>query len=384
MLQYMRIHKFAQGLFDETAEAKKGAEILRGILAARSPRLSEIAHQMRGKVERNYKTIQRFIQQVDTQSALLRLFQADAPFVIGDPTEMPRPNAKHTAYVGTLSDGETRGYWMLVLATPFRGRAIPFHFLTYSSKTIADQSQSRNLYHHRAFGNIKEFLGEKPLVVDREFSYGELLQNLVAEGVHFVIRLNEGSHPPTFTDVAGRKVPLKVAPGKTTIHQRVLYKGEVEVNLIGYWRVGLRDPMWVLSDLDPREARSIYEARMKIEESFRDLKSLLHMDKAMNRQQHYLERMLALVMLAYGIGVMLGEETRDEVFSQPANTASPQTASIPDRPNLVPTPKWKIYSGLFLLLKRRLTLSPVQIRRIFQRALALFRSLLFPPVRSFV
>jgi len=27
-----------------------------------------------------------------------------------------------------LKDGETKGFWTLTLATPFRGRAIPFHF----------------------------------------------------------------------------------------------------------------------------------------------------------------------------------------------------------------------------------------------------------------
>ena len=66
--------------------------------------------------------IQRFLRQADPKAALLRLFQADAPFVIGDPTEMPRPQARKTSYVGTLKDGTTRGFWLLLLATPYRGR----------------------------------------------------------------------------------------------------------------------------------------------------------------------------------------------------------------------------------------------------------------------
>ena len=33
-----------------------------------------------------------------------------------------------------LSRG-SRGFWLLMLATPFQGRAIPFDFITYSSKT---------------------------------------------------------------------------------------------------------------------------------------------------------------------------------------------------------------------------------------------------------
>ena len=105
-------------------------------MMARSPRISDIAREMTGKEEANYKQIQRFLASNSPKQALLRLFCEDAPFVIGDPTEMPRPQAKKSAYVGTLSDGKTSGYWLLVLATPFHGRAIPCHFVSYSSKTV--------------------------------------------------------------------------------------------------------------------------------------------------------------------------------------------------------------------------------------------------------
>ena len=63
---------------------------------------------MPGTPAANYKAIQRFIASVDLKAALRRLFQADAEFVIGDPTEIPRPDANKTSYVGTLKDGETR------------------------------------------------------------------------------------------------------------------------------------------------------------------------------------------------------------------------------------------------------------------------------------
>ncbi|MFH2102582.1 MAG: hypothetical protein ABIJ39_04410 [Chloroflexota bacterium] len=59
---------------------------------------------MSGNDVGNYKRIQRFLEANDPQAALLRLFREDAPLVIGDPTEMPRPQAKRTEYVGTLND----------------------------------------------------------------------------------------------------------------------------------------------------------------------------------------------------------------------------------------------------------------------------------------
>jgi len=225
MLKSIPFADFAQALFDSPKIAKQAAVILKAILEAQSPRLSEIAQKMPGTPDANYKQIQRFLQQTDPQSTLLRLFQTDAPFVIGDPTEIPRPQAKRTSYVGTLMDGETKGFWLLTLATPFRGRALPFHFVTYSSKTIAEEMSSRNLNHLRALAGIHEFIGEKPLVFDREFSYLELLENLAAEQIHFVIRLKLGSHPPRLFNAQGQQVTLTIAQGETEIYRQLSYKG---------------------------------------------------------------------------------------------------------------------------------------------------------------
>ncbi len=62
---------------------------------------------------------------------------------IGDSTEIERLQARKTAYVGTRKDGKSQGFWAMVLATPYRGRAIPCGVITYSSKTIATQQDSR-------------------------------------------------------------------------------------------------------------------------------------------------------------------------------------------------------------------------------------------------
>lgn len=382
MLQCTEVYRFTQYLFDDEHLAQQAAEIVRAILAAQSPRLSEIARQMSGGYEANYKRLQRFLTQADPQAALARLYQEQAPFVIGDPTEMPRPEAKHTPYVGWLSDGETRGYWLLLLASPFRGRALPFSFVTYSSKTIAQTSQSRNRYHEQAFENVREFLGEKPIILDREFSYLGLLQAFAADQVHFVIRLNQGSHPPTFTDPEGKPVSLKVLKGETRIEPHVFYKGEVEVNVIGWWRKGLKQPLWIMTNLDPQLGLAYYLQRMKIEETFRDQKTLLHLHKAMNLKQVLLEKVLALVFLAYAIGLLVGEALRDQVYGPTVSTAFPSAAPLPNHPHLWQSRKWRLYSGLFVLLKQRLCLTSPQFRLVSQNAFAAFLTLLRYPVRA--
>ena len=62
MLKSIPFTDFAQALFDSPAIARKAAVILKAILEAQSPRLSEIAQKMPGKPDANYKQIQRFAQ----------------------------------------------------------------------------------------------------------------------------------------------------------------------------------------------------------------------------------------------------------------------------------------------------------------------------------
>ena len=94
---------------------------------------------------------------------------------------MPRPHEENIDYVGWLKDGKTRGFLLLLLAVPFRGRAITFNFVTYSSQTIQQKTGSRNLEHKRAFQEVKMLCYGKSLVLNREFSYLDLLETLVQE-----------------------------------------------------------------------------------------------------------------------------------------------------------------------------------------------------------
>jgi len=140
--------------------------------------------------------------------------------------------------------------WLLILATPFHGRAIPCHFVSYSSKTINDEATSRNQHHFEAFAEVKELLGDKPLVLDREFSYLELMENLVFEKLNFVIRLKTG---PKFTDQEGNLVAMSIRKGETRVINKVFYMGKVFVNLVGFWKEGFSKPLWVMTNLDAEQ-----------------------------------------------------------------------------------------------------------------------------------
>jgi hypothetical protein len=374
-------------LFDDTKLVKQAARIMKALLEAQSPRLTNIAEKMPGqKSDSNYKVIQRFMKQVDLKQTLMRLYQEDAEFIIGDPTEMERYKAPKTAYVGTLSDGKTAGYWLMVLSTPFRGRSLPFSFVVYSSRTIGDQSTSRNQEHFRCFEAVKQMLGDRPLVLDREFSYEELMETLYIEHIQFVIRLNLGDQhkQPRLIDADGEPIKLFIQPGETIIRPNVYYLGTVKVNLIGYWRKSLSKPLWVMTTLEPKRGLEIYLQRMKIEETFRDCKNLLHLAKLMNKKQPLLEQMIAFCLLAYVVGVWFGEAIRDVVYGNLDLAQVPQALFNKSTTDTIAHPKWLIYSGLFVLLKQKLRLSSKQVQAVSNVAAAAFGSMIYGNVRSFV
>jgi hypothetical protein len=378
--------EFMRYVFDDEKLAKQGAAIVKGLLEAQSPRLTNISEKMDGNSSSNYKGIQRFVKQVDLKRLLLRLYQEEAEFVIGDPTEMERYKAPKTSYVGTLSDGKTPGYWLMVLSTPFRGRSLPCSFVVYSSRTIGEQCTSRNQEHFRCFEEIKTLLGDRPLVLDREFSYEELMEILYIECIQFIIRLNLGDQrkQPRVIDAEGVPIKLFIRPGETVIHSNVYYLGTVKVNLIGYWRKSLSKPLWIITSLEPKRGLELYLKRMKIEETFKDCKDLLHLSKLMNKKQTLLEQMIALSLLAYVVGVWFGEAIRDMVYGQ-LDIAQLADALRNKPPIDVNThPKWLLYSGLFVLLKQKLRLPREQVEALSQVSAGAFATLVHGDVRTCV
>jgi hypothetical protein len=383
MDKFIRISEFAKHLFTDLSSARQASEILEGILEANSPRLSDIAAHMPGQAGASYKRLQRFLQDNQPEELLKLLFNEEADFVIGDPTEIERPHAKRTAYVGTLKDGETKGFCMLTLATPLRGRAIPFHFLTYSSRTFEDQPSTRSLEHFKAIQEIQQLIGKRPIVFDREFSYHGLLHDLVEEGVHFVIRLNMRAHPPLFYYDAEQKHPLRllIPPNsQPKTYRQVYYMGDVCLNVIGIWRYGFKDPMWIMTNMEPEIALDLYDQRMKIEICFRDLKSLLHIDKIMNKSQVYLNKMLAMVMLAYAICLIVGEAIRDVQYAK----VHPNQLNLLRVPEVDKCSRWFLFSGPFLFLKHRYRLDRHTLKQIGMVSLLIFANLIFANVRSLV
>jgi len=80
MNKFTHLLRFVQYLFDDEDTARKAKKIVEGILKAQSPRLSDIAREMSGKEESNYKSIQRFLANNSPQKSLIALVPGRCPF----------------------------------------------------------------------------------------------------------------------------------------------------------------------------------------------------------------------------------------------------------------------------------------------------------------
>jgi transposase len=253
--------------------------------------------------------------------------------------------------------------------------------VVFSSRTIGEQVTWRHQEHFRCFEQVRGLLGDRPLVLDREFSYQELMELLTLEHIQFVIRLNVGKGVRIIDD-EGRPVKLNIQPGETVIHPNVYYLGKVKVNLIGYLQKGLSKPLWVITSLQPEEGLEIYRKRTKIEQTFRDCKDLLHLPKLMNKQQRHLEQMISLTLIAYNIGLWYGEALRDVIYAKVK--PSQLGRSLAGKLTIKGHPKWSNYSGLFVLLKQKLRIPRSEITLVAKEATDASAYLIYGNVRSFV
>ena len=58
------------------------------------------------------------------------------------------------------------------------------------------------------------------------------------------------------------------------------------MNVAGVKREGHKEPLWVMGSLPPGELLRTYdEERMKLDQSFKDTKSLLNLEKVMNKDR---------------------------------------------------------------------------------------------------
>ena len=161
------------------------------------------------------------------------------------------------------------------------------------------------------------------------------MKDFETEKARFVIRLNQGNKVKLY-DQNQNEVELSVGYRQSKTWKNLLYKNETRVNvaatwqqshhihvaschagLVPAWMNGFKNPLFIITNLDdPSQAMDLYLERMKIEQSFRDLKDKLGIHKCMSKKYSNLKKMLVIAMLAYMLLCISGETIREMYFSQ--------------------------------------------------------------------
>jgi len=173
----------------------------------------------------------------------------DVALVVIDPT-----------YLKELVDG------ILVagLLVPGLRRCVPLYWEHFNWRKMEERENglySRNLFQRRFIRRLKELVYPRKLVIiaDREFGRLSFLKALKKAGISWVIRVPKNGYPPR-------------------IGEHILFQ---EPGHDEPWLLSFRLPSGY--DLDPVK---LYSLRMRIEETFRDAKSLLAMRTLLNRIKH--------------------------------------------------------------------------------------------------
>jgi hypothetical protein len=100
----------------------------------------------------------------------------------------------------------------------------------------------------------------------------------------------------------------------------------------------------------------------------------------MNKTQHHMEQLAVLTMIAYAVGLLVGETLRDELYGPPPTSATTHQTIAP---TLTPAQRqWQRSSGLFILLKHQLHLTHRRPCQLARKALQNFACLVRPPLRT--
>ncbi len=88
------------------------------------------------------------------------------------------------------------------------------------------------------------------------------------------------------------------------------YRGKLRVHIVGYRPSITRETMWfAISD-----GVNVYYDRFYIEHGFKDLKGRFNLHRAMIRSTRILERLIALIFIAYILTLIAGSFIRESGF----------------------------------------------------------------------
>jgi hypothetical protein len=206
----------------------------------------------------------------------------------------------------------------LVAGVPFEGRALPLAVYTFEYPWDLRVAKSQNEFEHIFLLDIETALppGVRGVFIgDRGYARAALFRHCEREGRLFIIRGRAG----TCVDINGRRIKLgelACPPGKIVRYRNVRYQSQLRqaVDVVAFHDPKFQEPWWLIvpagsSDLmSDEDVVSLYRQRMRVEHTFRDLKSHIGL-RGLKLQVRIAERMGRLLLAlaaAYCLAVVLG------------------------------------------------------------------------------
>ncbi|MBC7287697.1 MAG: transposase [Armatimonadetes bacterium] len=190
----------------------------------------------------------------------------------------------------------------LVAAVPIGGRAVP---LLLWPCIPSEFERSQNTFVEEMLAHLKGLIGDFTLVADRGFGHEQIIRACRILGIAFVLRIRSD----VIMDAGTRIAPAgEFAPRHGARYYPNALYGKQHKEKVNFVAVASGTDPWLLitSLSDMRRARALYRRRMEIEQSFKDIKSYLNLDKAMVRTVERLLVIATAVMAVHSFFLWLG------------------------------------------------------------------------------
>jgi hypothetical protein len=210
---------------------------------------------------------------------------------------------------------------VLLTALWYRGRALPLTWVIWQAQQSHDQSYWTDCA--TLLRQVASILPKaQPITVlgDRAFGCPAFTDLVVAQGWDFIVRV-QGQTRLQHPDGSTQALRLLLAqPGSHWCGRGQAFKkqGWRTVGVVGYWRVGCRDPLLLVTILAAGlDIVRQYRLRSAIEALFRDFKSSGWQWEASQVRDLEHQRVLVLVLaLATLVTLCLGEEAAEQIVAQ--------------------------------------------------------------------
>jgi hypothetical protein len=271
------------------------AALVAGLLRSGKIGIAAIARGMRPTtcVRYRIKRVERFAANWDVDPHKITLGLAEALLA-------PKGNVILVDWTHVLDD-----YMLLCAHLAMRGRSVPIAWACVRQGAF---KKSRNAVEEGLILRLKEAIGDRGwvLVADRGFARASLLAKLPKWGIDYVIRAC-GSVWISRRGFDDKLENTAAWPGMRKIFKAVAYhqRLQVPVNLVVVHREPAPQPWYLITNLaQPGVVERIYRKRMWIEESFRDAKRTLGLDKMWLCEPARYENMMIILALAILLAIL--------------------------------------------------------------------------------